>query len=130
MSDTQSQPPQKKKRSGSEQRKRQPRIILRVSPEERAEMEANAAAAGLCLSSYVRSVTTHRQRTRAVRRRPLPAEVLLLQLKGEAGRVDGNLAQFLKLANRGEAVPVDAIADAARAVRDVYIYTLETLRRE
>jgi hypothetical protein len=53
---------------------------------------------------------------------------LLRQLKAEAGRVDGNLAQFLKLANRGEAVPMDAITDAANAVRDFYVHALETLR--
>ena len=42
--------------------------------------------------------------------------------------MDGNLAQFLKLANRGAAVPVDAIADAANAVRDFFVYALGKLR--
>jgi hypothetical protein len=56
--------------------------------------------------------------------------VLLRQLKAEAGRVDGNLAQFLKLANRGEAVPVGAIADAANAVRDFFVHALAKLREE
>ena len=61
-------------------------------------------------------------------RRAFADEVLLLQLKSEAGRVDGNLAQFLRMANRGEAVPVEEIADAARAVRDFYVYALEALK--
>ncbi len=62
-------------------------------------------------------------------RRPLPSEALLLQLKAEAGRVDGNLAQILKQMNWGDFVPVDEVAEAASAVRDFYIKALETLRR-
>ncbi len=53
---------------------------------------------------------------------------LLAQLKGSAGRVDGNIAQLLKLANRGEIVCPDELADAAKAVRDFYAAALELLK--
>src|SRR5665213_795425 len=58
MSDRQGAQAKKKTRSGSETRKRQPRIIFRVSQGERAEIKANAAAAGFSIGSFIRSVTT------------------------------------------------------------------------
>jgi hypothetical protein len=119
--------PKAKKRSGSEKRERSPRIYARVSDAELAEIEADAASQGLSVGGYLRWLAIDHPQTRPTRR-PFPAEVLLRQLKAEAGRVDGNLAQFLKLANRGEAVPVGAIADAANAVRDFFVHALEKLR--
>ena len=117
----------KAKRSGSEKRERQPRVYSRVTEAELAEIERDAAAQGLSVGSYLRWLAIDRPQTRPTRR-PVAEEVLLRQLKAEAGRVDGNLAQFLKLANRGSAVPVDAIADAANAVRDFFVYALGKLR--
>lgn len=117
MSDSQNQPPQKKKRSGSENRKRQPRVIFRVSPEERAEMEANAAAAGLCLSSYVRSATTLRQRTRAVRRRPSPDMLRVAQLLAHSGRIGGNIYQLVRGMNLGDVPRVEEMYAAAKEAR-------------
>ena len=121
--------PKAKKRSGSEKRERSPRIYARVSDAELAEIEADAASQGLSVGGYLRWLAIDHPQTRPTRR-PFPAEVLLRQLKAEAGRVDGNLAQFLKLANRGEAVPVGAIADAANAVRDFFVHDLTKLREE
>jgi hypothetical protein len=104
-----------------------PRINFRVSDAELVKIEAAAAAQGLKVGGYVRWLAIERPTTRA-QRRPFPAEVLLRQLKGEAGKVDGNLAQLLKLANRGEPVPVEDLAAAANAVRDFFIHALERLR--
>src|SRR5262249_20894479 len=95
----------------------------------RHKIEDDAAAQGLTVGSYIRWLAADHCGTRAVRR-PLADVVLLAQLKGEAGRVDGNLAQLLKLANRGEIIFIDELADAAKAVREFYIAALETLRRE
>ena len=106
-----------RKRSGSEKRKRQPRVILRVSPEERAEMRANAAAVGLSLSSFIRSATTTRQRTRAVRRTS-PDMRLVAQLLGQCGRIGGNIYQLVRGMNLGD-IPhsheLDAAGKEARA---------------
>jgi hypothetical protein len=123
MSDT----PKKKKRSGSEKRERGMVNTFRSTAAEREKAEMDAAALGLSFGSYVRWLLFEHPQTRPTRR-PLPGEALLAQLKGEAGKVDGNLAQFLRLANRGEAVPVDAIEDAASAVRDCWLHILEMLK--
>jgi len=116
-----------KRRSGSEKRERGLVNTFRSTREERAKADKDAAAVGLTFGSYVRWLLFERPQTRPVRR-PLPAETLLRQVKSEAGRVDGNLAQFLKLANRGEPIPQSEIAAAARAVRDFYLYATERLK--
>jgi hypothetical protein len=118
MTDRHAEQAKKKSRSGSEKRKRQPRVIVRVSPEERAEMEANAAAAGLCLSSYVRSVTTLRQRTRAVRRRPSPDMLRVAQVLAQTGRIGGNVYQLVRGMNLGDVPRVEEIYAAAKETRD------------
>ena len=106
-----------RKRSGSEKRQRQPRVILRVTPEERAEMRANAAAVGLSLSSFIRSVTTLRQRTRAVHHRPPPEERLVQQLLGQCGRIGGNVYQLVRGMNLGYMPQSPELEDAAKEVR-------------
>jgi len=128
MLDGQSPEP-RKTRSGSEKRERGIVNTFRSTQAERDKAETDAAAAGLTFGSYVRQLLFECPQTRPVRR-PLPAETLLRQVKSEAGRVDGNLAQFLRLANRGEAVPIDELAGAIRAVKDFYAYTLDRLRGE
>jgi hypothetical protein len=86
----------------------------------------HAAAHGLTVGSYMRWLAEDHPKTRAVRR-PLADEKLLAQLKGEAGRVDGNLAQLLRLANRGELAGLEELAEAAKAVRDFYKTARELL---
>jgi hypothetical protein len=118
MSDKQSQPkPRKKTRSGTEKRKRQPRIIFRVSPEERSEIKANAEAAGLSVGSYLRSVATLRQRTRAVRRQPPPDMERVQQILAQTGRIGGNMYQLVRGMNLGEIVRVDELYNAAKEAR-------------
>ncbi len=117
MSERQSQPPQKKKRSGSAKRQRQSLIGVRVYDHERAKIEANAAAVDLCPSAYLRAAGTGEQRSHE-RRRPAPDMTLLAQAMAQVGRIGGNLGQFLKLANRGEIVAandLDAAVQEARA---------------
>ena len=118
MSEQQGQPSQKKKRSGSEKRQREIFVKFRAKPEERAEIKANADAAGLKVGSFLRSLTVTTPRTRTVRSiAPVVAE--LRQFKGQLGRVGGNLAQLLMLANRGDIVPVDDLAPAVQETRDL-----------
>lgn len=108
-------------------RKSYPRLNFRVDSALRAKILKDAATQGLTVGSYLRWLADERPKTRMIRRL-LPEERLLAQLKGEAGRVDGNLAQLLKLANRGEVVYADELEDAAKAVRDFYIAALEMLK--
>jgi hypothetical protein len=101
-----------RKRSGSEKRKRQPRVILRVSPQERAEMRANAAAVGLSLSSFIRSLACTRPTTRPVRHRPPPEARLLMSVLGQCGRIGGNIYQLVRGMNLGD-IPRSPELDAA-----------------
>ena len=107
----------KKKRSGSDNRKRHPRVYSRVSDAEHAQIDIDAAALGLSISGYIRWLAVDRPQTRAVRR-PLADVALLKQLKGQCGRIGGNLHQLLKLANRGEIPWADELDAAAREVRE------------
>jgi len=119
--------PETKRTSGSENRQRYPRIYSRVTHAERAQIESDAAAHGLTVGSYLRWLALERPETRTIRR-PLPSEILLAKLKGEAGRVNGNLAQFLRLANRGELVQPDELGETMKQVRDFYATALELLK--
>ena len=121
MSAMPSDKPKKKKRSGSETRQRDCIIKIRARPEERAELKANAAAAGFGLSSFLRILGTGEQRPYE-RRLPTPDMALLAQAMAQVGRIGGNLAQFLKLANRGEIVAANdldaAVAEARAFIAD------------
>jgi len=107
----------KPKRSGSDNRKRHPRVYSRVSDDEHAQIDMDATALGLSISGYIRWLAVNRPQTRAVRR-PLADVTLLKQLKGQCGRIGGNLHQLLKLANRGEIPWSDELEAAAKEVRD------------
>ena len=117
----------KSKRSGSDNRKRHPRVYSRVSAAERAQIEMDAAAFGLSVSAYLRWLAIDRPQTRAVRR-PLADVTLLAQLKGQCGRIGGNIHQLLKLANRGEIPWADELAAAAQEVRDFLVTANAVLR--
>ncbi len=105
-----------------------PRINFRVDEELRARIDRDAAAHGLKVGSYMRMLAGGSERTRAVRN-PLPDERLLLQLKGQVGRIGGNLHQLLRLANRGEIPPVEELEEAVQATREFLAYALELLQR-
>ncbi len=107
----------KGKRSGSDNRKRHPRVYSRVSDAEHDQIEMDAAALSLSISGYIRWLAVDRPQTRAVRR-PLADVALLKQLKGQCGRIGGNLHQLLKLANRGEIPWNDELEAAAHEVRE------------
>ena len=116
-----------KKRSGSQKRKRTTIIGVRVDDQERAEIESNAAAAGLCDSSYLRVLGTSRQRTRA-RRRPLPELKPFAQAMGRLGIYASNQHQLLKLANRGEIVAPDELAEASKKLGEAADELLKLIR--
>lgn len=108
---------EEKSRSGSEQRRRQPRVASRVTQDELLKIEADAAAFGMSVGGYLRWLALDRPQTRAVRR-PLADVQLLLQIKGQVGRLGGNIHQILRLANRGEIPWTEEVAVAAKEVSD------------
>lgn len=123
------QKPRRKKQSGSEQRKMQPRITFRVDDELRAKANRDAAAAGFSVGSFIRMLLADECSIRPTRR-PLPSEILLADLRAEAGHVDGNLAQLLRLANRGELIEVAELDEASAAVRAFWRKASELLAAE
>jgi hypothetical protein len=106
----------KSSRSGSETRQRSVINKFRSTDAERAEMQANAAAAGLSLGSYIRALGLTKPRTRYIRR-PLADVHEVARLLGQVGRIGGNLAQLLKLANRGQIVLPDELEPAVSEAR-------------
>ena len=115
------------KRSGSENRKRHPRVYSRVSDEELAKIESDAAAQGMSVGAYLRWLAIDRPQTRTVRR-PLADVTLLAQMKGQVGRIGGNIHQLLRMANRGEIPLVEELADAGKEARDFLAAAHEALK--
>jgi hypothetical protein len=117
-----------KKSSGSEKRKRGPRVYSRVTEEELSRIESDASAHGLSVGGYLRWLAIDKPQTRAVRK-PLADVQLLAQIKGQVGRIGGNVHQLLKLANRGDIPWTEEIAHAAKEVSDFLALAAEILRR-
>ena len=84
-----------KSRSGSETRKRGPKINFRVTDAEQAQIQASADRAGLTVGSYVRSCALKKPTTRAVRRAPVEM-AQLAQLLGLMGAAGGQLQRLAK----------------------------------
>jgi len=120
------QPPVKK-RHGSEKRERIYVIKVRARADERAEMQANAAAVGLSLGSYLRSLAVASPRTRPVRR-PIPELQPFIQAMGRLGIHASNAHQLLKLANRGEIVFADELAEASKKLDEAADELLKVIR--
>jgi hypothetical protein len=115
-------------RSGTENRRRQPRVYSRVTQDERAKIESDAAALGMSVGTYLRWLAIDRPQTRPVRR-PLADVQLLAQIKGQVGRLGGNIHQLLRLANRGEIPWTEEVAIAAKEVSDFLATARDLLRR-
>jgi hypothetical protein len=117
----------KTKRSGSESRQRNCIVKFRAKRDEREEMQANAAAAGLTLGSFLRSLALDSPRTRPVRKLA-PAVAELAHFKGQIGRIGGNIHQLLRQANRGEIPDVDELHEAAEEAREILAAVHEVLK--
>jgi hypothetical protein len=106
-----------KKRSGSENRKRQPIIGFRATESERSQIAAKAKKAGyLTISSYVRFRALAEPEGRSMRRTPLET-VQLAQLLGMVGAAAGALQRLVQTPSAG-VLPSEvqaAIADIREA---------------
>jgi hypothetical protein len=99
------------KKHGSETRQKGAFLAFRVTPEERAEVEAAAEAAGLTVSSFIR-VKILKKIATGQKRKPRPDRVLLGQILGQLGKVGGNLNQIAKRLNEGKGVGAERITSA------------------
>lgn len=113
---------------GSKNKKHYPRVYSRVTDAERRKIERDAAEFGMSVGGYLRWLAIVNPETRPVRR-PLADVVLLSQIKGQVGRLGGNLHQLLRLANRGEIPWTEEVAVAAKEVSDFLATARDLLRR-
>jgi hypothetical protein len=119
----------KSSRSGTEKRKRQRLLQLRLTDAELAEIEAMANRAALTPSSYARSVLLDAPPPRA-RRRPTIEAQAVARMLGELGKVGSNLNQIAHALNRGEDRHPSDIADALADVATIRAACLEALGRK
>jgi hypothetical protein len=115
MSETTDQPTRRKKRKPmpdgvtrtgrakrSEERERTAQFRTRLTPEEKARLQANAKAAGLDVAAFVRlrTIGTPGPRTRAPT--PSTAVIAWAEWRGQLGKIDSNLTQLARLADMGD----------------------------
>jgi hypothetical protein len=115
-----------KSRSGSETRKRGPRITFRVTDGEQAQIQANAGRAGLTVGSYARSRTLKQPTTRAVRRPPVET-AQLSQLLGLMGAVGGDLRLIANNLNAGGTAENTEVAAALTCFREAAAAIMQLL---
>lgn len=121
MSDKQQAQPQprpRRKRSGSETRQRGVVNRFRSTLAERAEMRANAKAAGFTFGSYMRFLGCACPTTRPVHV-ITPDMKLVKKLLAEISHVGGNIYQLVREMNFGgipESVEMEAAGKEARAL--------------
>ena len=85
-----------------------------ATDQEKAQIEANAEAAGLDVGSFLRKVGTGTPGPRTRRRRITGDMAELARLRAELARVGNNLNQLTRLANIGD-MERPAMLDAALA---------------
>ncbi len=104
------------RRSGSEKRRRSVMNKFRSTPEERADMRANAAAVGLKLGSFMRSLACVAPTTRAM---PAvsPGRAAINEFLGRVGKYEGNLYQVVRRMNFGNLPEVQTLAELADEAR-------------
>ena len=111
---------------GSEKRLRTAHITIRLTPDERASVDAAAERAGLTAGSYARQTILGAPAPRAVRRPPVERRELV-RLLGSLGHIGGNLNQLAHHANAGMPGDRSALAralDDLRALRDAVLTAL------
>jgi len=113
---------------GSERRAREQYLSIRLTADERAEIEQKAERAGLRTGSYARRVLLDAQPPRQIRRPPLE-KVLLVKFLGELGRVGNNLNQLARDMNFGEGIDGIGLAEDIRDLRRMRDAVLDALGR-
>ncbi len=113
-------------KSGTETRQRNKLLQVRLTPDELAEIEAQAARAELTTASFARSILLSSPAPRA-RRRPAVQTQEVARLLGELGKVGSNLNQIAHRLHTGQAVGSNSVADAVadvQAMRDACLAAL------
>jgi hypothetical protein len=104
----------RRRRSGSEKRKRPTPFPVRLSPEERAAIAADAERAGLTLGSFIRSRVLAAPTTRARKQVPVDYAALAAALRAFT-KAAVNINQIARHLNTfGFPIPEDLAAVASR----------------
>ena len=91
--------------------KRTPPFSMRLSDDERTEIERRASIAGLSIAGYCKSVILNKPPPRKSRRASID-QIELSRLLGELGRVGSNLNQIARQLNMGASVEVPEVQEA------------------
>ena len=100
----------------SEARQRAARVTVRFLPEEHAELEARASAAGLSPSAYLRACALGDAGPRA-RRSPTVERSLAAQAIAELNKAGSNLNQIARAVNMEQWPGTSSVTAAADAVK-------------
>ena len=90
----------KRRRKGTEKRQRSLAFAVRFSAEERAELEAAAASAGVALGSYISHQSLGGKRPRAAKR-AMEQKAKLALILAQLGKIGSNLNQIARASNMG-----------------------------
>jgi hypothetical protein len=115
--------------SGSEKRARAAHLTIRLSDDERAQIDAAASRAELASGSYARNVLLGAPTPRQVRR-PAVERGELARILGELGKIGSNINQIAHAANLGDAVPRRRIELALEDLTIMKDALLKALGRE
>jgi len=122
-------PPEKQKRSGSETRQATERLTLRLTPEQRRQLDEMANSAGIACASYARAKLFTGQPIRATRAPSIERQALA-QFLAWLGRLNGNVYQVSRAANFGERYEADDLKKALKEITEMRNAVLAALGRE
>jgi uncharacterized protein (DUF1778 family) len=117
------------KRSGSETRRKNLRVIFRVTEDEQKTLQEAAEGAGLTLASYARETLLAAPQTRK-RRRPSIEVQTIARLQAEMNRVGSHIYQLVRRVNFGATPEAGEIYAAFDGYRDVIAAILAALGRK
>ena len=103
-----------------------PRLSIRLSNDERIEIERRAELAGLSLGGYCKSAIFNTPPPRRSRR-PVIEKVELSRLLGQAGMVGNNLNQIARQLNQYSAIDLEEVSSALADVAELRTSIMKAL---
>lgn len=101
--------------SGTDIRQRTSQILVRLTDEELAAIDAKADRAGIARAAFMRAAALGAVGPRA-QRRPPADHVALRQILGELGRIGNNLNQLARAGNAGVEIDMRALSAGIAAL--------------
>ena len=116
----------KPSRSGSETRRRDKRLLIRLDANEFAQIVAGADGDGLTLAYYARTKILSGP-VRKPSRRAHPDAALLSKVLAELGRVGSNLNQIARALNSGDRSKLKELPAALAVIRGTAVLVMRAL---